>query len=389
MQQIRRLHFDRVHALLHQFPAVALIGARQTGKTTLARQVAREWPGPVHAFDLEDDRDLARLEDPMLALAGLQGLVILDEIQRRPDLFPTLRVLCDREDRPARFLVLGSAAAALLQQSSESLAGRLAYHTIEGFSLPELGVGALDDLWLRGGFPLSVLASTDADAAVWRGQFVRTFVERDLPQFGLHLPSVTMRRFWTMLAHWHGGVWNGAEFARAFGIGEHAVRRYLDALAATFVVRVVQPWHENLAKRQVRSPKVYVADSGLLHALLDVRDREGLLSHPKVGASWEGFLLGQIAAILELAPESTWFWATHSGAELDLLAVSGARRLGFEFKRSSAPTLTPSMRIALRDLRLDRLDVVHAGEGTWPMAERIRAVAARDLLAEHAAGRLA
>jgi len=368
-----------IRELLTQFHAVAIIGARQVGKTTLARQVAAAFSGPVHPFDLEDDRDLARLTDPMLALADLQGLVILDEVQRRPALFPTLRVLCDRPATPARFLILGSAAPELLQQSSETLAGRLAYHVLHGFSLTELGVASLDALWLRGGFPRAILARSDAEAMRWLEQFLRTFAERDLPQFGPRLPPATLRRFWTMLAHWQGNIWKGAEFARAFGVGEHAVRRYLDALAGGLVVRLLQPWHENLTKRQVRSPKVYIADTGLLHALLDLPTPAALLAHPKVGASWEGFLLEQVTALLHAPPEHCWFWATHAGAELDLLVTQGGLRLGFEFKRSSAPVLTPSMRTALRDLRLDRLDVVHAGPHTYALAERVRALAARDL----------
>jgi predicted AAA+ superfamily ATPase len=296
-------------------------------------------------------------------------------------LFPILRVLADRPDTPARFLVLGSAGPELLRQTSESLAGRVAFHTLDGFDMEELGTGALERLWLRGGFPRAALATNDAAAMRWLGSFCATFLERDLPQLGVRVPAPTMQRFWQMLAHWHGNVWSGAEFARAIGVGEHAVRRYLDLLASALVVRVLPPWHANSAKRQVRSPKVYVRDSGVLHSLLDLPRMDALLRHPKVGASWEGFLLTQVIALLQVPPERCWFWATHAGAELDLLVQHRGRRLGFEFKRTTTPRVTPSMRAALTDLGLERLDVVHAGTTTWDMAERVRAVAAQDLVA--------
>jgi predicted AAA+ superfamily ATPase len=376
----RQWHAARVRQLLGRSPVVALLGPRQAGKTTLAADVRRGWRGAVAAYDLEDPADLARLADPMLALGPRRGLVILDEVQRRPDLFAALRVLADRPRTPARFLVLGSASPELLRQTSESLAGRLAFHELGGFSLDEVDAARLDRLWLRGGFPRAFLARTDADSLGWRLDFVRTFLERDVPQLGIAIASTTLRRFWTMLAHYHGQVWNASEFARAFGVSDMTVRRYLDLLAATFVVRVLQPWHENVGKRQVKSPKVYIADSGLLHALLNLATHEDVERHPKVGASFEGFAIGAVVSRLRARWDECFFWATHAGAELDLLVVRGRKRLGFEIKRTTAPSMTPSIRSALSDLRLTRLDVVHAGTETFPLARRVRAVAAARLV---------
>ncbi len=358
-----------------RFPVVAIIGARQVGKTTLARMISEEFEAPTARFDLENPLDLAQLEDPMLALGDRRGLVVIDEVQHRPDLFPVLRVLADRPGQPARFLVLGSASPDLLRQSSETLAGRIAYHHLGGLTLDEVGAGGLEALWLRGGFPPSYLAASDETSAEWRREFVQTFLERDLPQLGSRVPAITVRRFWTMLAHSHGELWNASELARAFGVSDTTVRRYLDLLTQTFVVRQLSPWHANLAKRQVKSPKVYIADSGLLHTLLNLGDRESLLAHPKVGASWEGFALDALIERLGARPEECFFWATHTGAEIDLVVFRGRHRLGFEIKRSSAPRTTRSMHTAIEALTLDRLDVVHAADKTFPLAERIRAVA--------------
>lgn len=362
-----------LHRLLGQFPVVAILGARQVGKTTLARQVAASRPSTW--FDLENPADLARLADPQLALQGLHGLVVLDEIQRLPELFPLLRVLSDRPEHPATFLVLGSASPELLRQSSESLAGRIAYHELGGFTLDETGAGTAGRLWLRGGFPRSFLASSDLESVEWRGQFIRTFLERDLPQLGISIPAPVLRRFWTMLAHWHGQVWNAAEFARSFGISDTTVRRYLDLLSAALVVWQLPPWHENIAKRQVKSPKIYVADSGLLHSLLGLAGEEDLLAHPKLGASWEGFVLHALCRRLGVRRDECWFWATHSGAELDLLVVRGQTRWGFEVKRTSSPRLTRSLVAAKETLRLDQAYLVHAGEHSFPLAEGVQALA--------------
>jgi predicted AAA+ superfamily ATPase len=371
----RAHHLLALERLLQQFPVVAILGTRQVGKTTLARQLLARSSGPGILFDLEDPADLARLTNPMLVLRKLQGLVVLDEIQRRPEIFPILRVLADRPEIPARFLVLGSASQDLLQQSSESLAGRIAFHDLEGFTLAEVGEDALRTLWLRGGLPRSFLAPSDAISADWRDQFVRTFLERDLAQLGIQIPAATLRRFWTMIAHYHGQIWNSSELGRAFGVSDTTVARYRDVLTGALVVRQLTPWHENLQKRQVKSPKVYIIDSGLLHTLLNLETFDDLASHPKVGASWEGFGLAEVIARLGARSRECFFWATHGGAELDLLVVRGRRRLGFEFKYSDAPQMTRSMHTALADLKLDSLDVVHAGEHTFPLHEKVRALA--------------
>lgn len=383
MEIRRSAHIRAIRRLLRDYPVVALLGARQVGKSTLARRIAATWRGPTTVFDLEDEVDRRKLDDPGLALRELPGLVILDEIQHAPDVFRVLRVLADRPRRPARFLVLGSATPALLRQTSESLAGRIAFHEVEGLAMDELAGRAgfsLDRHWLRGGFPRSILARDDAQSFAWRIHFTRTFLERDVPSLGSGVPAAALGRFWKMLAHWHGQIWNASEFGRALGASDATARRYLDLLAATFVVRVLHPWHENLAKRQVKSPKVYVADSGLAHALLGIETMDDLRGHPKLGASWEGFLLRQVVRRLGARPDECFFWGTHQGAELDLLVVRGKRRVGFEFKRTEAPSLTPSMRIALADLALQQLTVVHAGLESWRLADSVRAVAARRLL---------
>jgi predicted AAA+ superfamily ATPase len=368
-----------LHAL-DLFPVVGIVGARQVGKTTLARMVGERRGRDVAHFDLENPVDLARLQDPMLALSKLRGLVVLDEVQRFPGLFPTLRVLVDRPDQPARFLVLGSASPDLLRQGSETLAGRIHYHELRGLSLADVGPGHADALWLRGGFPRSWLAASTEDSATWRRAFIRTFLERDLPQLGITVSADTMRRFWTMLGHRHGQTWNSSSFARSFGIADTTVRGYLDTLSASMVVRQLHPWHENLSKRQVRAPKVFIADSGLLHTLLGIQSMEDLESHPVVGVSWEGFIIEQILRRTGARQEEAFFWATHAGAELDLMLVRGQHRRGYEIKRATAPRMTKSMHIALQDLKLQRIDVVHAGADTFPLSDRIRAVSAARLL---------
>ena len=368
-----------VEARLRQFPVVALVGARQVGKSTLARLVARA-RDRVSYFDLESDRDIARLSEPTLALESLRGLVVLDEIQRRPDLFPILRVLADRPRKPARFLVLGSASPDLLRQSSESLAGRIAYLEIEGFSLDEVGAERAERLWLRGGFPLSFLAKSEASSLTWRREFVRTFLERDIPALGFRVAPALLERLWKMLAHWHGQLWNASELGRSLGLSDATMRHHLDLMASTFAVRILQPFHENLAKRQVKSPKVFVADSGILHALLGIEHRSDLEAHPKLGASFEGFVLQQLVRRLGARRDECFFWRTHDGAELDLLVVRGRHRLGFEVKRTDAPKLTPSMRSALADLRLERIDIIHAGTDTFQLSNRVRALGLPRLL---------
>ncbi len=370
----RAAHRRSVLQLLRWNPVVALLGARQVGKTTLARDIADRHEGPVRTFDLEDPHDLASLADPVRILGGLRGLVVLDEVQNLPEVFPVLRVLADRPGTPARFLVLGSASESLLRQGSESLAGRIAFHELGPLALDETGVPTLESLWLRGGFPRSFLAPDDGESLRWRLDFVRTFLQRDLPQLGVRIPAVTLERFWSMLAHVHGQVWNGSRLASGFGVSHTTVRRWLDLLCATLVIRLLRPWYENLGKRQVKSPKVFVADTGLLHALHDVPSIEKLEGHPIVGPSWEFFGIETVIRRLGARRDQCYFWATHQGAELDLLVVASGRRLGFEFKRTSAPKLTRSMHIALDDLELERLVVIHAGPREFPMADRVTAI---------------
>lgn len=364
-----------IRASLKRSRVTALVGPRQAGKTTLARAIL-----PVDSpayFDLEDPRSLARLGEPMTALTPLKGVVVIDEIQRRPDLFPVLRVLADRRPARARFLILGSASPDLLRQSSETLAGRIETIILSGFGLEELGDGAIRTLWRRGSFPSAWLARSEAASFAWRQQFVQTFLERDLPQLGIAIPAETLRRFWTMLAHYHGGVWNAAEAARSLGVAEPTARRYLDLLTGLFMVRQLRPWHENLQKRQVKSPKVYLRDSGLLHALLGLRTERDLLSHPKVGASWEGFAIEEVLKVMQ--PDGAYFWATHTGAELDLLLFHGRRRLGVEVKFQDAPRLTPSIRVALEDLKLDHLVVFYPGDVRYTLHERVTVTPLADL----------
>jgi uncharacterized protein len=370
----RPTYLDLLSRRLQQFPVVGLVGARQVGKTTLSRMLGGQHGGTTTFFDLEDPRHLARLAEPMLALERLQGLVVIDEVQRMPQLMEVLRVLADRPDQPARFLILGSASPDLVQRSAETLAGRIAYVELSGLAIREVGENSIEKLWMRGGLPPSFLAPTDGESAIWLREFVRTFLERDIPQMGFRAPALTLRRFWTMLAHSHGQILNLSELGRAMGVADTTIRGYLDLLSGFFVVRQLQPWHENLKKRQVRRSKVYLSDSGLLHSLLGLDSPEELAGHPKVGASFEGFALSETIRTVGAEPEDCYFWATHAGAELDLLIAKGKNRRGIEFKRTDSPRVTRSMHIAMSDLRLDRLDVVHAGRDTFPLAERIMAV---------------
>ncbi len=368
---VNRQRLDKkLKTALRRSQIVALVGPRQSGKTTLARQLVA--PGSLNYFDLEDPASLARLDEPMTALRELRGLVVIDEVQRRPELFPTLRVLADRKPLPARFLILGSAASSWLGQSSESLAGRLETIPLSGFSLEEVGTQAQARHWLRGGFPRSFLARSEADSTAWRQAFIQTFLERDLPQLGVGTSAPLLRRFWTLLAHYHGQVWNAAEPARALGISESSVRRYLDLLEGVFMVRQLPPWHANLKKRQVKAPKTYIRDTGLLHQLLGLRSPKDLLLHPKCGASWEGYAIEETLKVFQ--PDEAYFWATHNGAELDLLLIKGGKRIGVECKRVDAPRMTPSMRIALQDLELDRLLVIYPGAQRFPLTDRTEAV---------------
>lgn len=366
-----------VKAALRRSRVVALLGPRQCGKTTLARLLVR--PQSLNYFDLEDPQSLARLEEPATTLRPLKGLVVIDEVQRRPDLFPLLRVLADRRPLPARFLILGSASPDLLQQSSETLAGRLETLALEGLRLADVGEPAQARHWLRGGFPLSFTARSELDSLAWRRNFLQTFLERDLRQMGVQIPALTLRRFWNMVAHYHGQTWNGAELARALAVNESTVRRYLDLMTGVFMVRQLPPWFENLGKRQVKAPKIYVRDSGLLHALLGVTSARDLEYHPKVGASWEGYAIEEV--LKALRPDDAYYWATYNDAEIDLVLFKDGKRIGVECKRMDAPKITPSMRIALTDLKLDRLLVVYPGEQRYALGDRVEVVPLAQLVA--------
>ncbi len=361
---------EQIRRALGRSRIVVLTGPRQCGKTTLARELVDE--ESINYFDLEDPVSLARLDEPMTALRPLEGLVVIDEIQRRPELFPALRVLADRQGCPARFLILGSASGALLRQSSESLAGRVEQVTIGGFSLAELGGDAEKRLWLRGGFPRSWLAASEADSLAWRKQFIQTLLERDFPQWGVRVAATALRRFWAMLAHYHGQSWNASEPARAMGVSVPTAQHYLDLLTDALMIRQLQPLHANIRKRQVKSPKIYVRDSGLCHQLLGIGSLKALLEHPRVGASWEGFVIEQV--LLNEPHEDACYWATYQGAEMDLIIRRGERLLGIECKRTDAPKMTPSIRIALQDLGLERVAVVYPGTKRYPLADAVEAV---------------
>ncbi|MBI5632807.1 MAG: ATP-binding protein [Nitrospirae bacterium] len=360
----------RITDVFNVHPIAALLGPRQCGKTTLARMIAAL--EPCTYFDLEHPVDVRRLEAPLMALEGLSGLVVIDEVQRRPDLFELLRVLVDRPGNPARFLLLGSASSHLVKGVFESLAGRIGFIDLSGFDLREVGAEQTIPLWVRGGFPGSFLAVDEAASMSWREDFIRTFLERDIPQLGITIPAETLRRFWTMIAHYHGQVWNAAQFARSLGTSEITARRYLDILAGAYMVRILPPWFENLRKRQVKAPKIYIRDSGLLHTLLQLRTMADLRSHPKFGASWEGFALEQIIALLETRDH--YFWGTHAGAELDLLVLAAAKRYGFEIKYADAPGRSRSMHTAIQDLGLEHLWVIYPGHQEYPLDDNISVI---------------
>lgn len=366
-----------VRDALRRSRAVVLSGPRQSGKSTIAQALlARDCP---NYFDLENPLHEARLEQPLETLSALSGLVVIDEVQRRPNLFPLLRVLIDRSDAPGQYLLLGSASPALLRQAGESLLGRVETIEVGGFNLAEIteatcayDAGAVQRLWLRGGFPRSWLAASDDDSLAWRAGAIASHVEVDLPQFGVNVAAPAMLRFWRMLAHYHGQTWNAANPARSLGVSEPTVRRYLDTLTQTLMVRQLQPWHEHLGKRQVKSPKIYFRDTGLLHALMGVATLPALLTHPHCGASWEGFALEQVLRLAR--PDEAYFWATHQGAELDLLMLTGAQRVGVEFKRADVPRITTSMRVARDDLKLDALYVVYPGDQRFALGDGVEAV---------------
>lgn len=372
---IRNKYLQSIHSSLRQFPIVALLGPRQCGKTTLAREVANTQTAArlsrLNYFDLEDSEDLARLEDPKLALSSLSGLVVIDEIQRMPGLFKTLRVLADRQDSTTKFLILGSASRDLIQQSSESLAGRVCYVEITPFQMAELPSSDNSCLWLRGGFPKSFYASSEQESWIWRNEYIRTYLEQDLPNLGVRIPPMHIRRFWMMLSHFHGQIFNASQLASSLDISDHTVKRYLDILTGTFMVRQLQPWFENTKKRQIKSPKIYFRDSGIFHFLQGIQNHESLLTNPKLGASWEGFALEQVIYKLRATPEEAYFWGVHGAGELDLLIVKGGKRIGFEIKHTSSPTLTHSIKSAIDELNLDQFFVIFNGSKKFQMADKV------------------
>jgi len=361
---------ERISRTHTHHPIAALLGPRQCGKTTLARMIAER--EPCTFFDLENPVDSRRLSVPMRALEGLSGLVVIDEVQRKPDLFELLRVLVDRPKNAARFLLLGSASPHLVRGVSESLAGRIGFIDLSGFDLQEVGWGQRDRLWARGGFPRSFLASDESASLAWREDFVRTFLERDIPQLGITIPAETLRRFWTMIAHYHGQIWNAAQFARSLGTSEITARRYLDILAGAYVVRILPSWFVNMRKRQIKAPKIYIRDSGILHALMQSQTLGDVQSHPKLGASWEGFALEQVIGVLDT--RDAYFWATHAGAELDLLVRLGGKPYGFEFKYADAPGTSRSMHVAIQDLSLEHLWVIYPGHQEYPLHDKISVI---------------
>ena len=360
-------YLSRLEKAVSRSPITAILGPRQSGKTTLARMYIVD--KDVSYFDLDSTPDQRRLQNPELVLGSLVGMVVLDEIQQMPELFGTLRVLVDRPGNPSRFLILGSASPHIIRNASESLAGRVEFIELQGFNISETGAQSWQSLWLRGSFPRSYLAKSEQDSIAWREGFIRTFLERDLSLLGITIPASAMRRFWTMLAHYHGQIWNASELSRAMGVSDKTVRSYLDILSGAFMLRQLQPWFENLGKRQVRSPKIYLRDSGLLHSLLDIPDMQALYGHPKVGASWEGYVIEQVLSVLQL--NEAYFWSTYTGAELDLLFTFRGKRYGIEVKFNEAPKVTRSMQIALQDLDLAHLWVVYPGSQKYPAHKQI------------------
>lgn len=375
----REKYLDLIDAQFDVHGVCAILGPRQVGKTTLAKMYAEKFPiQAVHFFDLENPIDLARLENPSLTLSKLESpLIVIDEIQRKPELFPVLRVLVD-QNKERRFLILGSASRDLLFQSSETLAGRIGYLELSPFSFEE--AEDLDLLFERGGFPRSFLSKTDSQSYLWRQAYISTFLERDIPSLGFQIPPQQMRRFWLMLAHYHGQIFNGSELGKSFGVSNHTCRKYLDILVGTFMIRSLQPWFENLGKRQVKSPKIYFRDSGILNALLGLKKKEDIETHPRLGAFWEGFAMEQLIRIIDASQEECYFWATQSGAELDLLVLKDGKREGFEFKYTDHPKLTPSMKIAMHDLKLDHLTLIYPGKETFPLGDKMTAQGLESLL---------
>lgn len=354
----------KIKMLISQFPITAILGSRQCGKTTLAKKFKSEY-----YFDLENPRDLVQLENPQLTLEDLEGLIVIDEIQRKPDLFTLLRYLVDT-NKKQKYLILGSASNELIRQSSETLAGRIAYHYLSGFNISEIGASNLKKLWLRGGLPLSFLAKDNSKSLVWRENFITTFLERDIPQLGISIPSNTLRRFWTMISHYHGAILNFSEIANSFGISDFTVKRYLDILESTFTIRLLQPWHQNVGKRVVKRPKIYLRDSGIFHTLQTINNFKQLMTNPKMGASWEGFALENTIQKIRIVSQKFYFWRTHNGAEIDLFWQQNGKNWGIEFKYSDAPRLTKSIHIAINDLEIEHLWIIYPGNKEYRLTEK-------------------
>lgn len=372
----RDYYLEKLKKLIKHYPVTALIGARQTGKTTLARMIAEEKKKEgeaVHYFDLELPTHLKSLDEPQQVLENLTGLIIIDEIQRRPDLFPILRVFSDRRPLPARFLVLGSASGELLRQTTESLAGRIAYVELPGFGITEIDPKDQNKLWIRGGFPESYLAENDELSLFWREQFIQTFLQRDIPSLGIKVEGMKLWRFWQMAAHYHGQIWHNSEIGRSLGINDKTIKSYLDLLTDTFMVRQLLPWHENVGKRVVKASKFFIRDSGIFHMLLNLRSFEELQKNPKLGASWEGFAVEQIIQLSNQG-KNVYFWSTHGGAEMDLVINFGERRFGFEIKYADAPSKTKSMSVAIEDLSLEKVFVIYPGKERYGLSEKIEVI---------------
>ena len=379
----RPRYFQKIRFQLDVHPVVAILGPRQCGKTTLARMYADRFVNEaVTRFDLEDPTHLSRLESPKLALETLEGLVIIDEVQRSPGLFEVLRVLVDRENNPARFLILGSASRELIRQSSETLAGRIGHIELTPFSVEEVGKSSMAKLWFSGGYPPSFLANSNEVGIAWRKAYISTFLERDIPSLGFSIPSVALRRFWMMIAHYHGQTVNYSELGRSFGASDKTIRRYLDLLSSTFMLRQLSPWHENIKKRQVKAPKIYIRDSGIFHTLLGIETYESLQFHPKLGPSWEGFAIETIIRRYGADQGECYFWSAYGRAELDLLIFSGSRRIGLEIKHTDKPKITRSLRTAREDLKIDECYIVYPGKERFPLDESTQAVGLNTLIDE-------
>ncbi len=368
MQVRRDIDFEEILLRIRSYRVTAILGPRQSGKTTLAKRLRAD-----HYFDLENPRDLVQFQSPQLTLERCRGLIVIDEIQRRPELFPLIRYLVD-ENRNQQYLILGSASRDLIRQSSESLAGRISYHILTGFRLDDITREHIGRLWFRGGYPLSYLSASDADSSRWREDYIRTFLERDIPSLGIQIPAHTLRRFWQMISHFHGNVVNFSEIGRSFGIADTTVRRYIEILNGTFMVRTLHPWFANIGKRLVKRPKLYFRDSGIFHSLLSVASQQALFCHPKLGSSWEGFALDNVWKSIGKADEQAYFWATHTGAEVDLFWQHDGRNWACEFKYTDAPTLTKSMRSALIDMNLEKLWIVYPGDSCYPIHDRVEAL---------------